>query len=248
MREEDKEEQERKDLWKKDFFEKTPKELAENIKHISNGNPNTYLQNIEKALQWTEDIIVAENLEDKEIINVVDKIREFCRAIDSNYSNEQDIYNEFAFLVYDSPLQGDDNYSLGAGYINEIILLAATTVYDDKIRESLVAECQEISSKDYISIAPCFKTDEKKIEYLQNAINYASNEEELRIDDINFLISLIRNPDKKLIAESLLSSEQKAELEKLRKRDLIQQIKNAQQEGADLDIQLKNAMSNSKDR
>lgn len=230
---------------RKDFVEKSPEELAINIAEQSNRDSDLYIKKIGKIMEVVETFITSGNLNDEEMIEYVNKLGKFCKCLDAEYGDEENLFEIFT-LICDSPLEGDDTYKIGGRKLYDITMQVACDLNNDNLREELISryKVDEIASNDHIELAKAFKDEDKKIKYFGYAIDYEMNEGDLSIEDISILISSIQDPVKRAIAQELLDKEQLENLELYRKKELVEKIKRAQKEGDDLDEKIKSARYN----
>ena len=78
-------ENEKKELWRKEFLVKEPKEIAKFIERKANGSQQLYLNEIGQILKNTKEFITSGKLDDEEILRYVDKISEICKNFNMEY-------------------------------------------------------------------------------------------------------------------------------------------------------------------
>ncbi len=218
-------ENEKKELWRKEFLVKEPKEIAKFIERKANGSQQLYLNEIGQILKNTKEFITSGKLDDEEILRYVDKISEICKNFNLQYGDKKGL-TKLCDLAKETPLQGNANIPLGYGILQDIIFESALNVKDDKIRENLIARLEkgELSSNNYLQISRSFKNENKKIEYIGYALKCEKDDKNIDFQEIETIIESIQDPINLSNAEGLFSKIQINKIREIQKAKLLDKI------------------------
>ena len=218
-------ENEKKELWRKEFLVKEPKEIAKFIERKANGSQQLYLNEIGQILKNTKEFITSGKLDDEEILRYVDKISEICKNFNLQYGDKKGL-TKLCDLAKETPLQGNANIPLGYGILQDIIFESALNVKDDKIRENLIARLEkgELSSNNYLQISRSFKNENKKIEYIGYALKCEKDDKNIDFQEIETIIESIQDPINLSNAEGLFSKIQINKIREIQKAKLLDKL------------------------